>query len=70
MKKYINEYGEKIVQITLDELGTITDEERELVRNARKSEVVLDDPDCPPMSEDMHRHVQNIITEKKRLNIG
>ena len=68
MKKYTNEHGENIVQITLDEIGPVTEEDREMMRKARLKEPFFDE-DCPPMSEALHRQAQSLIAQKRRLSL-
>ena len=64
MKRFINEHGEHIVQITLDELKPITNEDRDMVKQARK-EKPLYDKDCPPLTDDMLKQAEDIIAGRR-----
>lgn len=66
MKKTVNEHGEQIISMTLEERGPLTNEEIIMLQDARKREPVFDE-DCPPMSESMHRQVQSQIAAKRRM---
>ena len=66
MNKYINEQGEHMISMTLDERGPLTDEEKEMLRKARQKSPVFDE-DCPPMSDALHRQVQNLIAAKRKM---
>ena len=68
MKRYTNEHGENIVQITIDEIGPVTEEDIEMMRKARLTDPVFDN-DCPPMSEALHRQAQNLIAQKRKLSL-
>ena len=65
MREYINEHGEHMVQVTLEELGPITDEEREMARQAAIMPQPYD-PDCPPMSEEIHNRIMNKIAARQK----
>ena len=66
MMKYVNEHGEHMVQMTLDERGPLTDEEQAMLRRAAEKAPVFDE-DCPPMSEALHRQIQTQIAKKRRM---
>ena len=66
MKKCVNEHGEHMVSMTFDEIGAVTEDDREMLRKAREMQPVYDE-DCPPMSEDMHRAIQKQIAQKRKI---
>ena len=57
MSKTINEYGEEVVRMTLNERGPLTDEERRMIREALGRPPIYDE-DCPPIPRAMHRQIQ------------
>ena len=69
MKRYVNEHGEHMVQMTLNERGPLTDEEKEMLKRAREKAPVFDE-DCPPLSEALHRQIQSRIARKHRMMQG
>lgn len=68
MPRIINEYGETVVRMTLNERGPLTDEERRMLRETRNRAPVYDE-DCPPMPETMHRQIQMDIANHRTINI-
>ena len=66
MRKYINEYGEHMVEMTLEELGPITDEEREMAKQARNMPQNYDS-DCLPLSEAMRKRAEEMIVARKKM---
>ena len=64
MRSYIDEHGNKIVRMTLEERGPLTVEQKERLRNARNL-LQAYDPDCPPMSEKMHKRIQEKIEARE-----
>mgnify|MGYP006988905376 CR=1 FL=1 len=68
MPRTINEYGEAVVRMTLNERGPLTDEERSMIRKARDRTPVYDE-DCPPIPEAMHRQIQMDIVNQATANM-
>lgn len=68
MPRTINEYGETVVRMTLNERGPLTDEERRMIREARSRTSVYDE-ECPPMPEAMHRQIQMEIANQEAANM-
>ena len=66
MRTYIDDHGKEIVEMTIQERGPLTEEQKERLRNARNIPQEYDE-DCPPMPEDMHRAIQSMITEKRKI---
>ena len=62
--KTINEYGETVVTMTLNERGPLTESERQMIREARNRTPVYDE-DCPPMPAAMHRQIQRDISNRR-----
>ena len=60
----VNEFGETVVTMTLQERGPLTDEERRMIRNARNMSPVFDE-DCPPMPDAMRRQIEEDIASKR-----
>ena len=50
--------------MTLDERGSLTEEELRMIREARRRAPVFDE-DCPPMPDAMHRQIQADIARKR-----
>ncbi len=65
MTRYTNEYGEHMVRMTLSELGPVSEAELDALRVRRQQGVNLDDPDCPPMSESLHKQAQQIAAQRR-----
>ena len=65
MKQTINEFGEQVITMTLDERGPLSQEELQMLRNAQTMDPVFDE-DCPPMPEEMHLEIQRNIANKRR----
>ena len=66
MRTYIDDHGHEIVEMTIQDRGPLTEEQKQRLRNARYMPQEYDE-DCPPMSEDMHRAIQKMITEKRKI---
>ncbi len=49
MRTTINEYGEQVVTMTLEERGPLTQAEKDMIRSAQLRPSVYDE-DCPPMT--------------------
>ena len=64
MPRTVNEYGETVVTMTLDERGSLTEDERQMIRAARNRTPVYDE-DCPPMPSAMHRQIQRDISNRR-----
>ena len=64
MLRMINEYGETVVTMILNERGPLTDEERQMIHEARNRGPVYDE-DRPSMPGAMHTQIQMDISNRR-----
>ncbi len=57
MNSTVNEFGEKVVTMSMKERGPLTDKELHMLADARIKERVFDE-DCPPIPEAMHEQIR------------
>lgn len=64
MKETININGRKITRMNLSDLGPITQQEREMIKEASRRPVEYDE-DCPPMSAAMMAEAERLIGARR-----
>lgn len=64
MKETININGRKITRMNLSDLGPVTQQEREMIKEASQRPVEYDE-DCPPMSAAMMVEAERLIGARR-----
>ena len=63
----IDKEGRKITRMDISDLGPITQQERDMIRDARQRKVEYDE-DCPPLSRKMLEEVERQIAARARIS--
>ncbi len=64
MNSSVNEFGEKVVTMSMKERGPLTDKELNMLDEARKKGHVYDE-DCPPIPDAMHEQIIKDMAVKR-----
>ncbi len=61
MRSSVNEFGEKVVTMSMKERGPLTDKELNMLAEARNKGHVYDEY-CPPIPDAMHEQIRKDVT--------